>query len=747
MSDQPMTRAEMRERRQASRPPKRRWGPGRIAKYLAIIAVALGALGIAGVAIAYAMTDIPKPNEAAVAQASTIYYSDGKTVMDRIATVNRESVPLDKIPDHVQKAFLAAEDRDFYDNSGISPRGIARAVWVGVRGGEQQGGSTITQQYVKNYFLTQDRTLSRKAKEILISIKVDRERSKDEILESYLNTIYFGRGADGIQTASRAYFGKDVSKLSVSEGALLASVIRGPSLYDPRLGKEQTQLAKSRWQYTMDGLLSKGWITQEQYDKATFPTTKKKSAKRGPSGPTGFIVEEVRKQLHDKIKLSDADIDRGGFKIVTTIDKDQQDAAAKAVESNMPTGEGTKNLHAGLVSIEPGDGAIRAMYGGPDIDPDRQLGSTNIATQAPMQAGSTFKPFTLIAALQEGIPLWKTYDASSPKIIPEFKGPGNPTGEIENFANHQYGTIDLTKATAYSANTVYGPLNVEVGPAKTTEAAKTAGVTTKLEVNAANVFGTDSVKVVDMANAYATIAAEGKRATPYLISSIKGSGTFNLDYTAEPQTKQVFAKDVMRDTIKAMSAVIGPGGTGAHALELGRPAAGKTGTTTDNYSAWFDGFTPGQLATAVGVFKGNGELKPENQMSNVPGVGELTGGTVPLFIWTDFMEAALAGKPVAEMPPPGNIGGDYTPTPTATSTPPPSTTSSSSTSSSTTSSSTSTSTSTSTTKTHGTGKPTSTSTTSSTTSTSSTSSSTTSKCPPGNCTSSSTSTSPAPTTP
>ena len=195
----------------------------------------LGLLGAIGLVIAYIVTPIPKPNEAALQQSSTIYYSDGKTVMDRFAEVNRSIVPIDRIPKEVQEAFLAAEDRSFYDNNGISPKGIARSIWVGLRGGPQQGGSTITQQYVKNYYLTQDRTLTRKFKEIMISVKIDGELSKDDILANYLNTIYFGRGASGIQTASQAYFGKSVNQLTVSEGALLASVIRGPSYYDPRL--------------------------------------------------------------------------------------------------------------------------------------------------------------------------------------------------------------------------------------------------------------------------------------------------------------------------------------------------------------------------------------------------------------------------------------------------------------------------------------------------------------------------------
>ena len=199
-----------------------------------------------------------------------------------------------RIPKAVQQAHLAAEDRDFYENSGISPTGIARAVWVGLRGGQTQGGSTITQQYVKNYFLTQDQTLSRKAKEILISIKIAKQQSKDQILENYLNTIYYGRGAYGVQTAAKAYFGKDVSKLTASEGALLASVIRGPQYYDPGLGAEQQKSAEGRVEYVLDGMQGQGWLTAEQRSKATFPKVVKYRPGRGASGPTGYLVAQVK---------------------------------------------------------------------------------------------------------------------------------------------------------------------------------------------------------------------------------------------------------------------------------------------------------------------------------------------------------------------------------------------------------------------------------------------------------------------
>jgi membrane peptidoglycan carboxypeptidase len=653
----------------------------------------LGLLGAAGLVVAYALTPIPKPNPNVLQQESIIYYSDGKTVLDRFAEVdgNRAIVPIDRIPKDVQEAFLAAEDRSFYENNGISPKGIARSIWVGLRGGPQQGGSTITQQYVKNYYLTQDRTLSRKAKEVLISIKIDNELSKDEILANYLNTIYYGRGASGIQKASLAYFGTSVQNLDASQGALLASVIRGPSYYDPRLGAEQKRNAQERWAYVLDGMVEQGWLSADERAKAKFPTTIKATKPRTATGPEGFISEMVRAELQSKLDLTEDDLARGGFRITTTIDKRAQDSAKAAVAARMP--QGVDDLHVGLAAVAPGDGAIRALYGGATYG-SGDLGYFNVATKAGMQAGSTFKIWTLVAALERGLPLSTRFDARSPMFFEQFKSnePGATAaaqaGEVVNFGNHGYGVLDMTQATGKSANTYYAQLNIEVTPERTREAAEKAGLHAagaqkELGTNYANVFGTDLVTVLDQANAYATIAAEGKRATPYLIAGVKARGEFTLDYTAKPQVKQVFDQAVMRDTIHAMNAAVQPGGTAVAASALGRPAAGKTGTTSNNYSAWFDGFTPGQLSAAVGIYKGDGSLIPANQMNAIPGVGELTGGTVPVNVWTDFMRGALEGAPIAALPPLGNVtGGSPTNVTTVPPyTPPSSTTTSSSTSS------------------------------------------------------------------
>lgn len=664
MSSTPRTRAEARRTTKASsrqprqpRPSGRRSWPRRILYTL----LALFLLGVATVGVAYALIDTPKPNDLATAQTSIVYFADGKTEMGRISDSegNRESVELSQVPLHVQRAFVAAEDRDFYQNNGISPTGIARAVWVAIKGGEAtQGGSTITQQYVKNYFLTQDRTLTRKGKEILISLKIDGQQSKDEILANYLNTIYYGRGAYGIQTASKAYFGKDVSKLTPAEGAFLASVIRGPSLYDPRLGESQVERAKSRSAYILDAMVTEGWLSPEDRAKATFPESFVKYSPPKVSGPNGYAVQLVKDELSQKVKLSDSDISRGGLRIVTTIDVKKQKAAQEAIADRL---EGTKNLNVGLASVKPGDGAVEALYGGADFAKRER----NTATQDTMQAGSTFKVFALIAALQSGeINLRNTFPGQSPQFFEEFENPAGKTefsrrGGVNNYNDEDFGRINLIRATANSVNTVYARLNIEAGPKKTSAAAAAAGVTTKLSPNYANVLGTDSVKVIDMANAYATLAAKGVRATPYYVKSVT-SVDESFDYTAKPVTKRVFEEDIVADVVYAMQAVVDEGSGEYAGRRLDRPAAGKTGTSSDQYSAWFDGFVP-QLATAVGMFEGDGSQKEANQMKDVPGWGNITGGTIPVRIWTDYMRVATEGMEVVKFPEPAYVNRDAAP--------------------------------------------------------------------------------------
>src|SRR5450759_301585 len=639
---------------------RRTWRRFFSVKRILVVLLGLFLVGAALVGVAYATVKIPQPNDLANAQASIIYYADGKTEMARISEINRESVPLSQIPLHVQHALLAAEDRTFYQNNGVSPSGIGRALIVALKGGATQGGSTVTQQYVKNYFLTQDRTISRKAKEFIISIKIDQSESKSTILANYLNTIYYGRGAYGIQTAARAYFGHDASKLTVAEGALLASVIRGPSYYDPTLGASQKANAVSRDNYVLDGMVAQGWLTTQARAKANFPKTIAR-AKIKNVGTVGYITNEVRTELTNKLHLSTTDIDRGGLRIVTTINKRAQDSAVRAVNENMPSEYLTRvakdnALHVGLTAIRPGDGAVVAMYGGKDYSADPY----NSSTQAILQGGSTFKVFGLLAALQKNISTKTRYDGYSPHFLPQFASKNFPRGEVRNFANEQFGRIDLRTALANSVNTVFAQLNVDLAAPGTSatgvrDAAILAGLpkgcigsshalgcTAGLGPNINNIFGTASPHVIDMASAFATIAAQGQRATPYLISKVTSAN--GSIYQAKKDLKTAFDPKVTADVTDAMTQVVNYGtGTGAQAL--GRPAAGKTGTTTNNLAVWFDGFTP-QLSAAVGIYQGDG-----TKTITVNNFGEVTGGTYPVKIWTAFMQGALQGVQVLDFPP------------------------------------------------------------------------------------------------
>ena len=667
------TRGQARaQSRPAARRPtgaKRPWSWRK--RILVGLAGALG-LGVVAVVVAYALIRIPQPNDLATAQASIIYFSDGKTELGRLSgdSANRESVTIDKIPKVVQEAIVAAEDRSFYENAGISPVGIARAAWDTLKGSSTAGGgSTITQQYVKNYFLTSDRSLIRKAKEILISVKIEQQESKDQILENYLNTIYFGRGAWGIQTAAKAYFNKDVSRLTRSEAALLASVIRAPSAYDPGLSPDALASAKKRWNYVQDGMVTMGYLTAAERATQVFP----KFIEYVPptqSGTNGYLIQMVRDELTRKYQLDEGQIGRAGLRIVSTIDVKRQAAAVQAVREGLP--RGVPGIQAGLASIVPGDGAISAAYAGADYAKRQR----NAVTQDHMQAGSTFKIFTLVAALGSGkVNLESAFDGRSPMFFDEFKDPGNPDpvlarGGVNNAGNESYGSIDVLRATASSVNTVYAQLNLLATPEATMKAAQALGVRSDLAANPGNVLGTDYVTVLDMATAYATIAAKGTYAEPYIVRSVTNVED-TIDITAQKVTKRVFSEAIMADTIAAMRTPI-QYGTARYAQNLGRPAAGKTGTTLGSRSAWFDGFVP-QLATAVGIFGVDPKTGGELVLRNLPnGIGTINGGNYPTQIWTEYMKVALEGVDVVEFPARANVNPDARPRTSSSPSPSPS---------------------------------------------------------------------------
>jgi membrane peptidoglycan carboxypeptidase len=594
-------------------------------------------------AFAWFTVSIPDPNAYVNSQSTIIQYSNG-TEIGRIGTQNRQILPLAKIPMKMRYAVMAAEDRNYYSNRAFSPTGIARAILNNLKSGSLngEGGSTITQQYAKTAFLTPSRTIQRKIKELVISLKLENALTKDQILENYLNTIYFGRGSYGVQTAAQQYFNRNVNQLSLSQTAVIASILRSPGYYDPALSKENKARLENRFGYVIQGMLDKKWITEAEAKAAKMPVVTPRTTSGQLSGPKGYIIDAVQKEL-SKLGFTQDQLLVGGYVIKTTLEARAQRSAVDAVNKLYPA-KAPDNLHIALVAIRPGTGEVIAMYGGKDYVV-RQL---NDATQSIALAGSTFKPFALVAALEAGIPLTSMWNGDSPQVFDDL---GKPY-EVSNYGNEGWGQVDLLTSTQHSINTVYVPLAMKAGMDKVVDAARRAGIPENVAMIATPsvALGVASPHVIDVANSYATFAAQGVYSKPYMVASVTGPNKGVL-YEGKAQTQEVFGKEVMADLTYALKSVVN-GGTGAAALALGRPAAGKTGTSQSNASAWFSAYTP-QLAASVALFRDSAS----ESLNGIGGLTSVTGGTFPARIWTAFMKGALKGEPVMSFPAPANVGG------------------------------------------------------------------------------------------
>lgn len=587
-------------------------------------------LGV-GVA-AYAMTDVPAPDEFVEAQKSTVLYADGSP-MGTFPGPNRTIVDYESLPEFMGQAVVSAEDRTFFENQGISVTGMARAFLNNLRGGATQGGSTLTQQYVERYYVGQTTTsYVGKAKEALLAIKIAQTETKEQILGRYLNTIYFGRDAYGVEAASQAYFGHPAAQLTVSEAALLAGVIPSPNNWDPAVSPEKAQ---QRWEYVLDGMVRDGYLTQADRDAQTFPVITEFERNETYGGTTGYLLQYVKRELTATGSITDEMISSGGLTITTTIEPGVQENARIAVQNMRDGGlsDGEKPAEAlkvGVVSIDPASGGILSLYGGSDFLVDQ----IDRASRDRIQGGSTFKPFTLIAALENGIPLTQRYSGVSPQTFGDW--------EVNNFGGTDFGRIDLVKATEQSVNTVYAQVNLEVGPEKTAEVAGEAGVTSPVTSLPSNVLGADVVSPLEMASAYATIAAQGVYHKPFMVAqAVYPDG--DVAYTGQTQPVQTFDAGVMADTTYAMTQVVEAGSGERYISPLGRPIAGKTGTSSENKSAWFVGFTP-QIATAVGLSQVGENGKDQVTITPWGGVDEVTGSTYPAELWASYM------GPVFQMP-------------------------------------------------------------------------------------------------
>ena len=601
---------------------------------------------VAGVFVfgfAYFTVSIPDPNAYVNSQSTIIQYADGSEI-GRIGSENRTVVTLAEIPVQVRNAVMAAEDRGFYSNRAFSPTGIARAVWNNLRGGSLQGGSTITQQYAKTAFLTPERSIQRKIKELVIAIKLENQFTKDQILENYLNTIYFGRGSYGVQTASQVYFGTTVDQLTTAQSAVLASILRSPGLYDPGFKKENLPRLEKRFTYVIDGMVKADWLDAEVAKKIKFPVINPRVTSGALAGPKGYVISWVEHELN-KLGFTDEQLLVGGYIIKTTLVKDAQEAAVAAVNKEAPT-KAPENLHIGLVAIKPGTGEILAMYGGKDY----LKYQFNAATQGIASGGSSFKVFALVAALEQGIPLSSIWNGDSPKVYDD--GIGRPY-VVNNYGGETWGNTTLLNATIHSVNTIYVPLGIKAGVEKVVDVARRAGIPESVEMIASPSvsLGSSSPHVIDLANAYATFAAEGVYAKPFIINEVQGPNKGIL-YQGRIQAQEVFRKDVVADLTYALNQVTIKGTAAVVGARLNRPAAGKTGTSNDNASAWFNGYTP-EVAASVAFYRDNAT----ESLNGIGGLNSVTGGSFPARIWAEFVKGYLSKAPVQEFPPASNIGG------------------------------------------------------------------------------------------
>ncbi|MFE0653031.1 transglycosylase domain-containing protein [Streptomyces sp. NPDC059534] len=635
-----------------ARPGRRPRRPRRLRRALKTLLglFLLGTLLLAGAfAAGYLLVGIPPANAAAVAQSNVYLYRDGSPLA-RDGEVNRENVRLDQVPLTVRQAVLAAEDRDFHTSRAVDPKAMVRAAWNTVTGKGRQSGSTITQQYVKNYYLGQEQTLTRKAKEFFIAIKLGREKSKEEILQGYLNTSYFGRNAYGVQAAARAYYGKDVEHLDTAEGAYLASLLKAPSAYDVTTHPENHATAVARWNYVLDGMVTEGWLTPAARAAARFPAPQTARPATALAGQRGYLVQAVEEYLTGHGIVDEKTLAGGGFRITTTLEPDKQDALVQAVEDQVQSrldparAPADRYVRVGAAAVDPATGKVLALYGG--IDYTQQY--VNNATRRDYQVGSTFKPFVFTAAVQsgaqtqQGLPItpYTLYDGTNRRPVEGWNGSlYDPANEDEA----SYGEIPVGAATDLSVNAVYAQMAVDVGPAHVRRTAIALGVprsTPDLTASPSIALGPATASVLDMAAAYATLAAHGRHGTYTLVDAVTRGGR-EIALPGAAAARQAVSREAADTTTSILRSVVETG-TGTAAQAAGRPAAGKTGTAEDDKAAWFAGYTP-ELATVVALMGQDPESGRQESLYGALGLPRVSGGGPPAAIWGQFTRDALAG--------------------------------------------------------------------------------------------------------
>ncbi|MFI6878343.1 transglycosylase domain-containing protein [Streptomyces sp. NPDC050400] len=703
----------------------RRWMPS----WRLVTGVCVGFFGSLMVAagIAYALVDTPKEALTAKAQNNVYYWADGKQMIATGGETNRQIIKYEDIPKSMRYAVMSAENKTFETDKGVDPMGIARAVFNMAKGGETQGGSTITQQYVKNAMLDdQSQTVSRKFKELLVSIKVGRTVDKDVVMAGYLNTAYYGRGAYGIQAAARTYFGKDASELNASQTAFLAAVLKGATYYDPAGSPEidpvnataakNRQRAEDRWKWILDEEVKDGRLSASQrsdFDKKGFPKLQNPRTNAQLGGQIGYLVDLAKAYVINNSdgRITAEKLQQGGYEIHTTFDrhkvKQLEDAVKKVRKENLDSkrkfkGEYVdKYVQFGGASVSPKDGAIQAIYGGEDATKH----FTNNADVTGAQVGSTFKPFVLAAAFKYGVRdpdgLADQDESERTIVSPKSLYSGKNKLKIETYDgvpwknqkgkewlqtndggasyNRPSYQIDLREAMRESVNSAYVQLGMDVGLDKVKEAAQSAGI---LDGSFASAnfpsfsLGTSDPSAIRMAGAYGTFATSGQQNDPYSVTSVDHEG--DTVYRHETKPKRAFDPQVADNVTDVLKTVVDKG-TGTKAQLPGRDVAGKTGTTDGNKSAWFVGYTK-QLSTAITMYRMDDNEKAKDrkflEMYGTGGQDKIHGASFPAEIWHDYMSKAMQGAKYESFPTPEPIGkviGETpSPTPTPSATAPPS---------------------------------------------------------------------------
>ncbi|MEU8570611.1 transglycosylase domain-containing protein [Streptomyces pathocidini] len=628
----------------------------------------LGTACLAGLC-GYVYTHVGIPDENAVArqEANTYYWADG-TQMVSLGAVNRNSVQLSDVPKSVQNAVIAAENESFYSDSGVSPTGILRAALSAVRGQETQGGSTITQQYVKNTYLSQEQTASRKVKEFVIALKLDRTKSKSEILQGYLNTSWFGRGAYGIEAAAQAYYGIPARKLDPSQGALLASLLKGAEQYDPAISGGNHERARERWKWILDREVKAGLISPSERAKhREFPEPHKQSTATSLGGQTGYLVDVANKYIKQNSKLTDRDLAHGGYRIHTTFDKKRMGKLEKAVNGVLKKNIDPKKrpadrgVEVGAASVRPSDGAVLALYGGPDAT--RHF--VNNADTSGVPVGSAFKPFVLAAALQYGAQAqpgsggarqnvaadsYYAEDGSlrSASAVGPFAPadgrpmdqtfPGRPDLLIGAGPDASHPT--LSQALSQGGNATYTRLGREVGLEEVRDTAVRSGLLkdSMAELESTFPIGTSTPSTIRMATAYTTFVNHGLRHDPYSVTKVLKDGVRVKGFVDRAMAQRAMDAQVADEVLGALNEAGSEAGESMDPNIATRSAPFAAGRTVDQdrlRAAWFVASTD-TLSTAITLFRTTPDTPQLLPLSGVAGRNSQHGNTLPPRIWADY---------------------------------------------------------------------------------------------------------------